>query len=138
MTNIQEQTVFIHQEQHGRPFKAVKWMGVIGIIVITLSSPIFVLASIDWSHDSPQDYHAKVDANQTACSYLEQFYLTDNVIISVCNRDGDIVLDIRLFLNQTATIRGISLHLGQWRTLEKILPGINRAIEKASRDVEDK
>ena len=132
MTDAKEQTYYFESEHFRRPIRAVKWMGVIGIILITLSSPMFVLASTKWSQDHPLDDQVKVEANQTACSYLKQFYLTDNVIIWVCNRGGDIVLDIRLFLNQTATIHGIPLNMRQWRTLQRISPTVNRAIEKAS------
>lgn len=132
MTDAKERAYYFDSERARRPVRAVKWMGAIGIILITLSSPIFVLSNMKWSQYHPLDYQIKVDPNQTACSYLKQFYLTDNVIISVCSRGGDIVVDIRLFLNQTATIRGIPLNLSQWRTLERISPDVNGAIEKAS------
>ena len=56
----------------------------------------------------------KVQANQTVCSYLKQFDLKGNVILSVCHRDEEVSVDIRLFLNKTATIRGIPLNLIQW------------------------
>ena len=73
----------------------------------------------------------KVEANQTACSYLKQFDLQDNVMLSVCHRGGDISMDIRLFLNQTATIRGIPLNLRQWNVLQRVSNSVNRAIEEA-------
>ena len=73
----------------------------------------------------------KVESNQTACSYLKQFDLNDNVILSVCHRDGEISVDIHLFLNQTATIRGILLNLRQWNTLQRVSNSVNGAIEEA-------
>ena len=60
---------------------------------------------MEWSNNYPFDYVMEVN------SYLKQFDLKDNVILSVCNRDGEIMLDIRLFLNQTATIHVIPLNL---------------------------
>ena len=60
----------------------------------------------------------------------QQFDLKDNVILSMCNRDGEIMLDIRLFLNQTATIRGILLNLRQWNVQQGESKSVNRAIEK--------
>ena len=105
----------------------MKWTGVIGIILVSLSTPLYILASMEWSNNYPFDYVMEVD--QTACSYLKQFDLKDNVIVSVCNRDGEIMLDIRLFLNQTATIRGIPLNLRQWNILQGVSNSVNGAIE---------
>ena len=81
---------------------------------------------MEWSNNYPFDYVMEV--NQTACSYLKQFDLKDNVIFLVCNRDGEIML--RLFLNQTATIRGIPLNVRQWDVLQGVSNSVNRAIEK--------
>ena len=109
----------------------MKWLGIIGIILITLCAPVHVLASMEWSNNDPLEYEVKVEANQTACSYLKQFDLQDNVMLSVCHRDGEISIDIRLFLNKTATIRGIPLNLMQWNILQKVSSSVNRAIEEA-------
>ena len=65
---------------------------------------------MEWSNNDPLDYEMKAEANQTACSYLKQFDLKDNVILLVCHRDEEISLDIGFFLNQTATIYGIPLN----------------------------
>ena len=83
---------------------------------------------MEWSNNYPFDYVMEV--NQTACSYLKQFDLKDKVILSVCNRDGEIMLYIRLFLNQMATIRVIPLNLRQWNVLQEVTNSVNRAIEK--------
>ena len=83
---------------------------------------------MEWSINYPSDYVMEV--NQTASSYLKQFDLKGNVILSVCNRDGEIMLDIHLFLNQMATIRGIPLNLRQWNILQRASNSVNRAIEK--------
>ena len=72
-----------------------------------------------------------MDVNQTVCSYLKQFDIEDNVILSVCNTDGHIVVDIRVFLNDTANIRGIPLNLNQWKVLLRVSDSVNRAIEEA-------
>ena len=109
----------------------MKWLGIIGIILITLCLPVYVLASMEWSNSDPLDYEVKVEANQTSCSYLKQFDLQDNVMLSVCHRDGELSIDIRLFLNKTATIRGIPLNLMQWNVLQRVSSSVNRAIEEA-------
>ena len=73
-----------------------------------------------------------MDASQTVCSYLKHFDIEDNVILSVCNTDGHIVVDIRVFLNDTATIRGIPLNLKQWKVLLRVSHSVNRAVEEAN------
>ena len=127
MSNPNDTTYYFDQEEVKNHIKIMKWTGVIGIILVSLSTPLYILASMEWSNNYPFDYDMEV--NQTACSYLKQFDLKDNVILSVCNRDGEIMLDIRLFLNQTATIRGIPLNLRQWNVLQGVYNSVNRAIE---------
>ena len=128
MSNPNNTTYFFDQEEVKCHIKIMKWTGVIGIILVSLSTPLYILASMEWSNKYPFDYVMEV--NQTACSYLKQFDLKDNVILSVCNRDGEIMLDIRLFLNQMATIRVIPLNLRQWNVLQGVSNSVNRAIEK--------
>ena len=69
---------------------------------------IFALASTKWSNYDPNGQimkwsnydpnEAKMDINQTACSYLKQFDIEDNVILSVCNTNRHIVLDVYTLL----------------------------------------
>ena len=127
MSNPNDTAYYFDQEEVKCHIKIMKSTGVIGIILVSLSTSLYILASMEWSNNYPFDYVMEV--NQTACSYLKQFDLKDNVILSVCNRDGEIILDIRLFLNQTATIRGIPLNLKQWNVLQGVSNSVNRAIE---------
>ena len=127
MSNPNNTTYYFDQEEVKCHIKIMKWTGVICIILVSLSTPLYILASMEWSNNYPFDYVMEV--NQTACSYLKQFDLKDNVILSVCNRDGEIMFDIRLFLNQTATIRDIPLNLRQWNVLQGVSNSVNRAIK---------
>ena len=128
MSNPNNTTYYFDQEEVKCHIKIMKWTGVIGIILVSLSTPLYILESMEWSNNYPFDYVMEV--NQIACSYLKQFALKDNVILSVCNRDGEIMLDISLFLNQMATIRCIPLNLRQWNVLQGLSNSVNRAIEK--------
>ena len=128
MSNPNDTTYYFDQEVVKCHIKIIKWTGVIGIILVSLSTPLYILASIEWSNNYP--FYYVMEVNLTACSYMKQFDLKDNVILSVCNRDGEIMLDIRLFLKQTATIRGIPLNLRQWNVLQGVSNSVNRAIEK--------
>ena len=91
MSNPNDMMYYFDQEEVKCHIKIIKWTGVIGIILVSLSTPLYILASIEWSNNYPFDYVMEV--NQTACSYLKQFDLEDNVILSVCNRDEEIMLD---------------------------------------------
>ena len=128
MSNPNDTTYYFDQEEVKCHIKIIKWTGVIGIILVSLTTPLYILTSMEWSNNYPFDYVMEV--NQTACSYLKQFDLKDNVILSVCNRDGEIMLDIRPLLNQTATVHGIPLNLRQWNILQRASNSVNRAIEK--------
>ena len=128
MSNPNDTTFFYDQKEGKCHIKIMKWTGVIGIILVSLSTPLYILASMEWSNNYPFDYVMEV--NQTACSYLKQFDLKDNVILSMCNRDREIMLDIRLFLNQMATIHGMPLNLRQWNVLQGVSNSVNRAIVK--------
>ena len=101
------------------------------LTLVILCIAVYILASMDWSNNDPMDYEVKVEANQTACSYQKQFDLKDNVALSVCHRDEEISLDIRLFLNQTATIHGIPLKPRKWNVLQRVSNSVNKAIEEA-------
>ena len=133
MSNPNDQTYYFDQDQIKCHINIVKWLGIIGIIMITLCLPVYVLASMDWSNSDPLDYEVKVEANQAACSYLKQFDLQGNVMLSVCHRDGELSIDIRLFLNKTATVRGIPLNLIQWNVLQRVSSCVNRAIGEAEK-----
>ena len=99
------------QDQIKCHINIVKWLGIISTILTIICMSVYVLASMEWSNNDPLDYEVKVESNQTGCSYLKQFDLQDNVMLSACHRDGELSIDIRLFLNKKATIRGIPLNL---------------------------
>ena len=95
----------------------MKWISVTGMTLVLLSTPLFELASMNWLNHHTVDYEVKVDVNKTVCSYLKRFDIKD--------RDGEIILDICLFVNQTETIRGIPLNLRQWNALQRISSSVN-------------
>ena len=60
------------------------------------------------------------DTNQTLCVYLKQFRLSENKKVSVCAIDDAVRVDIRIFYNNQASIRGIWLDVSEWRTLLRL------------------
>lgn len=109
----------------------IKWFGLIFIVAIC-SVPGFVILGQSSNRDCTiLDAVSKPDLNQTGCVYVKQFYLHENIYATVCNRDGYVFLDIRHFINGTATIIGVDLSLSQWLTLKQLTTSIDTAIAEA-------
>ena len=60
MTSPNDQMYSINQEELRCHIKAVKWISVTGMTLVLLSTPLFVLASMNWSNHHPVDYEVKV------------------------------------------------------------------------------
>ena len=78
MLNPNNTTYYFDQEKSN--IKIAKWLGIMGIIMITLCVPVYILASMEWSNNDSVDYEVKVQAIQTACSYLKKSDPKDNVL----------------------------------------------------------
>ena len=67
--------------------------------------------------------------NTELCTYLKTYALTPTIRASVCNhRFEGIKLDIRYFIDGRATIKGITLSLGAFRSLNALWPVIVRSM----------
>ena len=64
----------------------------------------------------PVSEDSVIDTNQTLCVYLKQFRLSENKKVSVCAIEDAVCVDIRIFYNYQASIRGIWLNVSEWRT----------------------
>lgn len=82
------------------------------------------------SGSSPQTVTLKREKrmNNTTCVFVKRFHLTENEYVTVCNLKGEMVLDIRKFVNNTATIKGLRLNLNQWGTLKQTIHSIDVAV----------
>ena len=81
------------------------------------------------------DYTSQ-DTNQTLCSYLKQFRLSENKKVSVCAIEDAVCVDIRIFYNNQASIRGIWLDVTEWRTLLKLWGSIQTAMAIAENELD--
>lgn len=104
-----------------------KWVGVI-LISLACTVPGIVFLS---SNNIPDYGIVLGDMNQTVCSYIKQYNLGDLTYLTVCNRNGEVFLDTRRFINGTGTIIGIQLNLRQWLRLKQVFPLIDTAISEA-------
>lgn len=62
--------------------------------------------------------------NTTLCSFLKLFPLSRSIVIAVCLLNRHIRIDIRHFVNNKPTNRGIYIDEWQWNGLLKLLPKI--------------
>ena len=76
------------------------------------------------------------DINQTLCVYLKQFRLSENKRVSVCAIEDAVRVDIRIFYNNHASIRGIWLNVSEWRTLLRLWGSIQSAMMKAENELD--
>lgn len=99
--------------------KITEWLWILFTIVTCIAIPAIVLISVATVYQNTDDEEGI--SNQTACSYTKQFTLSGNVFATICEIGGTVVLDIRRFINGTASITGIGLNLQQWNVLKKIM-----------------
>jgi hypothetical protein len=108
----------------------IKWIGAV-LIFVTCMAPLMVLVGISGSREKP-DYEVKEipSANQTGCVFVKQYRLGGTTYATVCNRNGELIVDIRKILNGTASIVGIPLELRQWLNLKRTTKLIDTAISE--------
>ena len=76
------------------------------------------------------------DTNRTLCVYLKQFRLSENKKVSVCAIEDAVRVDIRIFYNNHASIRGIWLNVSEWRALLRLWGSIQSAMMKAENELD--
>ncbi|OOZ35862.1 hypothetical protein BOW52_11090, partial [Solemya elarraichensis gill symbiont] len=74
---------------------------------------------------------SEVSVNDTLCTYVKQFPLPEHYRITVCLYRGRTRIDVRRFINDTATIKGVFLNIKQWKYMRSIIPRIDLSIADA-------
>ncbi len=78
------------------------------------------------------DYVTVSDTNATTCDYSERYYIGETTYLTVCDLNGYVILDIRKFINNSASIAGIPLSVNQWISLKRQIPPIDAAIDTST------
>lgn len=127
-------------DQYERHINVLKWTGL--IILLGLAGSTLGISSNLYQFEKSHAYgkdciqiRNKVDVhnfNNTVCSYIKRFQLPAGYIATVCRQDGITVIDIRMFINNKPTIRGIPLSADQWKYLLSLKGHIDRAIQIAN------
>lgn len=111
-------------------FTIIKWIGVLVLITTCAVPGVVILSQRDCSLPV-SDGGVKPNLNKTECLYVKQFYLQESLYATVCNQAGYVFLDIRKFVNGTATIIGVDLSLLQWLSLKQLSSSIDIAVTEA-------
>lgn len=106
-------------------------------IVVLLAIMAATLALITHVHPCHYDTDCKeiqiseVPMNDSLCSYVEQFSLSDDYTLTVCNYQTKVRIDVRKFIGGHPTILGYFINTAQWNQLKRLTPKIDRAIVEA-------
>ena len=72
--------------------------------------------------------------NNTLCGYVTQYRLSHNKKVTICDYQNILRIDIRYFIGDYATIRGIWLSLDEWKMLLDLMEQINKSIMSRTTD----
>ena len=99
---------------------------IIGPVTFALGSPV---------HASKLDHMVRIEEtlqeSSSLCHYLKQYSLPNDIRISVCIYAGRVRIDLRQFIADKATIKGIALNLAQFRRLEDYWENIKSVVGNA-------
>ena len=124
-----EEELFTEEDALRKHIKIGKWVGVV-LLAAIFSVPALVIVASSSSRVTDAAVQ-KPNLNETTCVYIKQFDLSDGLYATVCNHGGFIFLDIRRFLNNTATIKGVHLTLAQWARLKQYSNAISESVSEA-------
>ena len=124
-----EEELFTEEDALRKHIKIGKWVGVV-LLAAIFSVPALVIVASSSSRVTDAAVQ-KPNLNETTCVYIKQFDLSDSLYATMCNHGGFIFLDIRRFLNNTATIKGVHLTLAQWARLKQYSNAISESVSEA-------
>ena len=118
--------------------KRFKWICLAIITSLCIVPVIVVVVDQTTNHacfikriNDQADVNQSPDVNRSVCVYVKQFKVQQNLYATVCNQDGHIFVDIRKFVNNSATIIGVHINMHQWLTLKLTTHNIGTAISEA-------
>ena len=133
---LRNRTYRFEMQNITRHIGGIKGIGTGFLLLVTICSPVLILTGLmSQELARPPDDVVRVSAqdliNQTACLYAKRFHLGQQVYLTVCNLNGEIILDLRRFFNQSASIRGIPLSVPQWESLKHIIWRVDTTVRLA-------
>lgn len=97
---------------------------IVGLVLFTL-----VIVLPDNNDYNESNHTTEVNSNKTLCSFIKMFPVTDNLKVTVCVLKKHLMIDIRYFIRNNPTLRGIFFDVKQWNELVKVLPAIEKTLK---------
>ena len=106
------------------------------VIIATILILLCVITGLEVSErytkrnqcDNFKTSEEKIPSNNTLCTFIKQFKLLYNKRITVCKYQNVLRVDIRQFVGDKASIKGIWLTLDEWRSLLRSQMWVNSAL----------
>ena len=108
----------------------LKWTGVVVLLALT-STSIAVTSSTAELSLSIAANDRESSANDTLCSYVKHYDLTEQYKVTVCLYSQKVSIAIREFVNGKAVANGILMKKVDWKYLQHLVPYVNSAVERA-------
>lgn len=71
-------------------------------------------------------------ASPPTCPFVDRYPLSDEIYVRICQLEGNVTLDIRLFRDEEWTADGIQLNKMQWQYLKNSVDHIDSSLLKTS------
>ena len=122
----------LYHEYHMH-INVLKWTGVIVLLSLTaaslgITSSVYKMDRMHWNSTDCIKIQEQPNLNQTLCSYIKSFRLPSEYYVTVCRYGNRTLIDMRQFLHQKPTIKGVSLSVRQWTYMTAIRRHITSAI----------
>lgn len=96
---------------------------IVGLVLFTLVIVFTTISSLPDNNDYNESNHTtEVNSNMTLCSFIKMFPVTDNLKVTVCVLKKHLRIDIRYFIRNNPSLRGIFFDVKQWNELVKFYP----------------
>ena len=124
-------------EKYNIHINILKWTGVV-VLLAMMSTSLAITSNMTRNSFQNSSDCIKITTtsddrrfNDTLCKYIKTFDLPEQYKLSVCSYQQQVRIDIRYFIGDKATIRGIHLNKLQWAYLQRLTPHINSAVKRA-------
>lgn len=117
----------------------LKWTGVVVLLALTSTSIAVTSSTARTSLKNQSDCKIvtiaandrESSANDTLCSYVKHYDLTEQYKVTVCLYSQKVSIAIREFVNGKAVANGILMKKVDWKYLQHLVPYVNSAVERA-------
>ena len=109
-------------------FTIIKFTGVFLILGLTLTTVTIISTVHSNCTENNTTTYQNINLNMTLCDFIKMFPLSYDMAVTICVQNGETRIDIRQFLNDKPTIRGIYLTTDQWQRFKTMFHDIDEGL----------